>query len=175
MSARDLLRVGFIVLGAFLIVSALASLVESLNHRPAVMASGEQPIPALLEWVAFLGVASLVASLVFGVLPGVLLIMRSERWSRRLVPGSSGSSSLSASTLLAVGLMLVGVVFGVRGMAGVVGGVAHLVAQMGTERETYGWGLAWGLLGSALVDLVCGAALFGWGRRSILGAPERFS
>jgi hypothetical protein len=170
MSARDLLRVGFIVLGAFLIVSALTSLVESLNQRPAFMASGDQPIPGILQSVVFLAGASFVVSLVFGVLPGVLLIRRSERWSQRVLPNVSASSSLSVSALFSVALMVVGVVFGIRGVAGVVGGVVAVVAQLSVEREAYAWGLAWQSLSSALVHLVAGVSLFSWGRQSALNA-----
>jgi hypothetical protein len=170
MSARELLRVGFILLGAFLIVSALESLVESLNQRPAVMVSGEQPVPDLLRSVWVLAAFSTAASLVFGVVPGILLITQSERWAHRVLPESRSSVSSPASVLLPVGLMLLGLLMGIHGLAGVVGGIASQVAQRSAEPERYAYAFSWQLLSSGLVQLVAGALVFAWGRQSALNA-----
>jgi hypothetical protein len=170
MSARELLRVGFVLLGTFLVVVALQSLVESLGQRPALLLSPEQSVPELLRWIIVLAAGSLAASLVFGVLPGALLIARSRQWAERLTPGSAGALSASPATLLPVGLMLLGLLLGIRGLAGIVGGIVSQVAAHSASSDPTQSGFAWQLLSSSLVQFLCGAALFVWGRRTVPSA-----
>jgi hypothetical protein len=170
MSARELLRVGLILLGTFLIVSALGSLVEGISRRPPVMASDGQSASAELSALLVPTAVSVAASVIFGVLPGVLLIARGERWSARVLPQSVALPSAPGSDLLRVGLILLGLLLGVRGLAGLLGAIALQVAGRFLEPPSFAHGISWQLLTSSCVELAAGTALFTWGRQSARNA-----
>jgi hypothetical protein len=173
MSARELLRVGLVLLGAFLIVSAISSVAESVGTNPVLftrLVLSERDPSEVLSAALGLATLSVGAGLVFGVLPGIVLILRSERWAERLVPASSGPSQFLASTLLPVGLIILGLFLGIHGLAGVAGGIALQVAENAAFSDSPRHGLAWQYLASSIVQLAAGLLVFGWGRQSALNA-----
>jgi ABC-type Fe3+ transport system permease subunit len=165
MTPRELLRVGFILLGAFLIVDSLGSLLGSLNQRPLINFYGDEPVPAISDSIIYSAVATLFFSVFFGVLPGLLLIFRSEHWSHQCMPASGAVSTVPPPTLLAVGLLLLGIYLAIWGAAELTGGVFLLVYGLFSEGTPLSYRFEWKMLGSSLVYLLAGGVLINRGRR----------
>jgi hypothetical protein len=166
-SARQIAQLGLALLGTYLIVNALAHASEPLTDRPILILEKNAAPPELLNSMLASTALGFVGLAVFGILPGVILILKSRPWAEAWFPESGALSQLSMSVLVPVGLVLLGLLFGISGVAGVVGGIAQVAAADGYRAAiAYGWREST----SSVVFLVSGALLFLRGRNLAAGA-----
>jgi hypothetical protein len=164
-SAQQLARVGLALLGTYLIVQALASGADSFSGRPFMVRPGGDEIPEIVNSsLVSLGMA-FVGVLLYGVLPGTILIAKSGAWAKAWFPEAPAFTEIPLTALVSVGLLLLGINFGVEGLAGVIGGVVRIL----TSEDWTHWTLAYafGSVAASVVSLVAGVGLFLLGKRSI--------
>jgi len=163
-SARDTAHVGMTLLGFYLIVSGLASVVISLN-QPLVYSFDGEPISSSFVSIATVGFARILFAGIFSFLPGALLIARSAHWSDALFSSAGSSDPLPASSLYAIGLLLLGLYLSITGLAS----IASALLMSGIPTNSNHEGIL-RLSGSGTVYLVSGATLFLLGRRALRNA-----
>ena len=104
MSTRQLGKIGLVLLGVYLVVSSLSSVILNLG-RMAIPGSGV----SAGEFAAFL-MLNLVLIVIFAVLPAAWIILRRDRLANAwFVEDRHSQTSVEPQTLLAVGLVLIGV------------------------------------------------------------------
>lgn len=165
MSARQLAHLGFLLLGAYLMVESLALVVGSLNDRPLIWQSGGSSESSGIQTLLLAIAAGIVGAVAFGFVPGAAIIAKSGQWAANLFSESEATSHVSLAVLYPLGLLLLGLNFGLQGIAAVVGGVVQLVMS---NESTIAWGAS--TFASGATHLVAGIVLFIMGRRAALNA-----
>jgi hypothetical protein len=155
MSARQLAHVCLFLFGVYLIVESLADLTSLINQRPLLVYAGDDPLTGVSAYIAWSSLVAVTSFLLLGLLPGGILISWSERWAEAWIP-ETDASEITLSILLPVGLLLLGLRFGIVGLATLAGGAAR--AAMGADVM-----VAFGA--RSIVYLAAGVALFLFGRR----------
>jgi hypothetical protein len=146
--------------GIYLAVQYFAALGDSFRF-PTIDSSaplGDQ------VWVRVVGFfAHALGAGIFTLGPGLILIAYSSAWADRLFPPSvDDTARIEFRALLAIGLTILGYYFVITGLGGVVSSV--IIFASGPDM---GFNYGGAQLGSALVSLVCGAALCIAGRRAV--------
>ena len=161
MTAQQLARVGFALMGVYLIVKSLVVAADSLSARPLVVRESDAPFADHLNSLLFSGSAALAAITVFGFAPGAVLIAKSRRWAESLFPDAAVYAEIPIAVLLPMGLLLLGLDFGISGLSSLLGGIVQIIAS------DNGWSLsyAWRTLATGAVSFLGGVALFSVGRR----------
>jgi hypothetical protein len=147
-------------MGVYLVVRSLVLAVGSLASQPLVIRETDAPFADHINSMLFSGSISLAAVVLFGVVPGAVLIAKSQRWAESWFTEEISEAEIPITTLLPIGLFLLGLNFGISGLSGLVGGVAQIMSSNAWS-ISYGWRT----LGESTVSLVAGLALFIAGRR----------
>jgi hypothetical protein len=173
MSSRELLHTGFVLLGALLIVNALAALAGATTARPLVVSTREAPLSIVLESGALSFAVSLLGVALFGLLPGASFMWKGREWAARIAPEEPVHAELRPSALLAVGALLLGIAVSIRGVSGLVGGLASVVAAAASPDEvarSMTFANSVELTAASAASLVLGLLLARWGRGMIPNA-----
>jgi hypothetical protein len=160
MSAQQLTRVGLVLLGVYLIVQALSSGADSFTGRPFMVRPGGEEVPEIINSSLVSLAMALVGVLLYGVLPGTILILKSRAWAKALFPEAPAFSEIPITVLFPVGILLLGVYLGIMGVAGAIAGVVRIITSEGWTVS-----YAFASLASSIVNLVAGITLFAVGRR----------
>ena len=133
----------------------------SLTSQPLVVRESDAPYADHINSLLVGAGVSLAVVVVFAVVPGAILIARSRSWSEAWFPETPTTAEIPLSVLYSVGLLLLGLHFGVSGLAGLLGGIAQVVSS-----DT-SWSLSsgWRSLAASSVSFAAGVGLFVAGRR----------
>jgi hypothetical protein len=159
MTSNDLGRVGFKLLGAYLVVTGLVLIAEGLNDRPLVYSMGGGGALQSLGIALFSGI---LGASIGCFAPGAYLLLQGDSVADRFFPVARKELNLAidAPGLFGVFLAIVGVWFLIAGLMGVVGGGVYLVAVQVTESDLAPNG--WQAVSSSTVSAACGFVLLRW-------------
>ena len=73
-------------MGVYLIVRSLALAAGGLSAQPLVIRESDAPFADHINSMLFSGCISLAVVVVFGLVPGSILIAKSKRWAELWVP-----------------------------------------------------------------------------------------
>jgi hypothetical protein len=161
MSTRQLARLGLSLMGVYLVVRSLVFAVGTFASQSLVIRETDAPFADHhINSILFSGSISIAAVVVFGIVPGALLIAKSQRWAESWFPDERSETEFSITVFFPIGLLLLGLDFGISGLSGLVGGIAQIMSSNA-------WSIShgWRTLGESTVSLVAGVALFIAGRR----------
>jgi hypothetical protein len=160
MSIRQLARLGLSLMGVYLVVRSLVLAAGALAAQPLVIRETDAPFADHINSILFSGSISIAAVVVFGIVPGAVLIAMSQRWAESWFPDERSETEFSITVFFPIGLLLLGLDFGISGLSGLVGGIAQIMSSNA-------WSIShgWRTLGESTVSLVAGVALFIAGRR----------
>ncbi len=152
MSTRQLGKIGLVFLGIYLVVSSLSSIPSNMGQIWFLGSRGAGEAVTLLA-------INLLLIVLFGLLPGLWIISRRDRLAKAwFVDDRDSQISVEPQTLLAVGLVLIGVSTLIAGL--VRGAVAVSQIPITSQIQITGsTTIAVGAFVQAGVQLVLGAAL----------------
>jgi hypothetical protein len=176
MTAREIVRTGLVLGGIWIAISGAASLAVGIIE---FVQSSAQTDPGIAGTVGTVGIGwplgamvatSVFAFLLFALTPGLYVISRSRSWAASFALGDQ-PVEFGPSLVLAVGLMIIGVVWIVEGLTALL--VSPISFFFGpalaqddpTFYPTIVSGVAYSLL-----RLVAGIAVYRWGSRGVLNA-----
>ena len=170
MTAREIVRTGLVLGGIWIAISGAASLAVGIIE---FVQSSAQTDPGTvgIDWPLGAMVAtSVFAFLLFSLTPGLYVISRSRSWAASFALGDQ-PVELGPSLVLAVGLMIIGVVWIVEGLTALL--VSPISFFFGTalaqDDPTFYPTIVSGVAYS-LLRLVAGIAVYRWGSRGVLNA-----
>jgi hypothetical protein len=177
---RDLLRVGFQLLGAWMVAYTLVGVADVIGGLLPILTSPSEVSRSELIKSAGLAMSFSVGwALVFGALPGWMLFSRARGLANWLEPSGrrDSNSVFSVSALLPIGAILLGASLVVDGAAGLVAGtVTTVVASLfhdGVGRELSIQNALSALLHSGVL-LAAGLAFGFWGVRTAKSAGNEY-
>ena len=136
------------------------------NDRPFILRFQDDDYGfSTVFWTLLPVLSGIVGAVIFGFIPGALLMLKSRSLAGRIVADSEPSASISIATLFPLGLLLLGVHFGVSGLAGTAGSTIGFL--MATD-EFSSWSVS--TVGSSATYLLSGVLLFAIGRRELIRA-----
>ncbi len=151
-----------ILFGIYLVVGFLSQSFDLFSNAQVQLIGVDLPATDKLTILAITVGTSSAQGLLFNILPGWLLISRSQRWAHRLVPETNEPAAyIEFTALLRIGLFLVGCYFTIRGLAGSVGSGLTIFLADSTVRE-----YVWSQSASSLVTLAAGIGTLLWSRRA---------
>ena len=122
---HGIMRGGFVLIGAYVIATSLMGVGRSVGY------STLQAGMASAEWSVSFVAAPAVGALVFGVLPGAFLVVRSRQLASKFFPGAEPAAQVELHTLLCALVALLGAYLVVTGFGDLVG---HAVAAISMLR-----------------------------------------
>jgi hypothetical protein len=162
LTPNDLARVGFVLFGAYLIVSGIVGVGNAMTEQYVLSSVAQSRLSA-----AAVMLGGSLASLVVQGIPGILLLVKGPSWADRFVPPSNqAGAEIGFVSLLAVGLILLGAEFLLGGLLGVAGAAALLLASSSELMESN----AWQFLATAVVGTLGGGVMLALGLRMARGA-----
>jgi hypothetical protein len=158
-----------------MIERTLAGIAGTLGQLPMLTATSAADRVELIKSVGLAMSFSVGWAVLFGALPGFLLISRARQFAEWLEssPGSGPNLEFSMSVLLPVGAILIGTSVAIDGAAGLVAGaVTTVIASVSADGVGRDLGLQSSLseLAHSGVLLASGLALGFWGARTAKNA-----
>jgi hypothetical protein len=140
----QLARLGFLLLGLYLILEPLGGLGTQLGFARDGNFSAEALAYSAGWWA------------VFGLLPGVFLVLRARSIANYLFPPRAEEQRLDARALVTAGVAILGVYLLVGGLARAAGSAALALLTFEIPAASMGWAAA-GVRG--LLETACGVVL----------------
>jgi hypothetical protein len=147
-------------MGVYLIVRSLELAAGGLSAQPLVIRESDAPFADHINSMLFSGCISLAVVVVFGLVPGSILIAKSKRWAELWFPDDALEAEISIADVFPMGLLFLGLIFGISGLSGLVAGIAQIMSS-----NEFSISYGWRTLAASAVSLVAGLALFIVGRR----------
>jgi hypothetical protein len=172
MTSQDIIRTGLILGAIWLLVGGVAS-VSEITANLAFTSVSSFALSWDWEWIGAITMmagSAFLSVLVFSVLPAWIVLRRSSQWSAWLSESTQSHSELPASLAYGAAMLVLGIYFGVTGAAGLLGGAAHLAAELSSTTDASSWREAAAAVPSSFVYLVSGIFVYRMGSQTVVHA-----